>query len=321
MTTSGSTDFSVSKDDIVKAAYQKIGMVSEGGTPTTDQYTEGSLLLNLIVKAYAASLKIPLWAVKYGAIFPQSLTTPHSLELGPEGGHASNEIIHLTLGDDHVETDTVITLSSIDDLESTDYIGIELDSGDIHWTEINGEPNAIDDQVTLFNELPEDASEGNHVWAYTNKLERPMRILEAWTRDYTDSSNFIDLPIEIITPSEYNALTNKAIESYPLKLCYEALINHGVVRYWPGFSDGSKIIYFRYHRVFEDFDLTMDTPDFPQEWFMPLVYELACALAPNYNLDREDRKSLRSEADRWVALVLPNDYEEGSIRFFPQMRF
>ncbi len=317
MATSGSTDFSLNRDEIIKMAYQKIGMVGEGDTPSDDKYTEASLLLNSIVKSLSVGLKIPLWAVKYGVIFPQSLTTPHSLTLGPTGGHASNEIIHKTLVSNQVDTDTLIDID-IDDLEDADHIGIELDNGDIHWTDIDGEPDAINDQITLADALTGDASEGNHVWVYTDKIERPLRILEAWTRDYTDETNVIDIPVRIVTPSEYNALTNKASESYPLVLSYEPLLEHGVVRYWPGFSNGSKIIYFRYHRILEDFDVTADTPDFPQEWYLPLVYELACSLAPNYNLSKEDRDSLRKEADRWLGLVMPNDYEEGSLILYPE---
>lgn len=317
MATSGSVDYSLTRDNIIKAAYQKIGRVGEGGTPTSDQYTEGALLLNAIVKSWnAGELRMPLWAVRHGAIFPQSLTTPHSVLLGPNGGHASLEIIHTTLTADSAASDTTLTVDSITNIAASDNIGVELDNGNIDWTTVSGSPSGS--TVTLAAGVTTAASTGRHVYAYTTKIDRPLRIIEAWTRDFTDSANVIDTPMDIVTVSEYNSLSAKATEGYPLKLSYEPLLVDGLARYWPGFSNGSKIIVFRYHRALEDFDATGDTPDFPQEWYLPLIYELACALAPNYGVPVQERYLLRQETKKWVETVSGNDYEEGSIYFYPR---
>ena len=315
MATSGSVDFNATRDEIILKAFQKTGLIATGATATSAQNTEGSFWLNGIVKSWSASLGIPLWAVRYGAIFPQSLTTPHSLSLGPSGGHASREILHTTLSADSASSDTTIDVNSITSFTDLDNIGVELDNGDIHWTTISGAPAA--GVITLASGVSSAATTGNHVWAYTAKIERPMRIVEAWTRDYTDEANLIDIPIQIVTPGEYNMLTNKATEQYPLYLAYEALHTNGVARYWPGFIDGSKIIYFRYHRILEDFDATGDNPDFPQEWILPLTLELAAQLAWQYGVDKDKLRMLRKEADTWYVRVSQNDYEEGSIQFVP----
>lgn len=63
MATSGSTDFSVSRDDIIKRALRLIGVVAQGETPTTDQTTEAALALNGLVKAWQSD-GMPLWALK-----------------------------------------------------------------------------------------------------------------------------------------------------------------------------------------------------------------------------------------------------------------
>ena len=47
--TSGTTTFSITRDDIIKAALRKIGVVAQGETPTTDQITEAAFALNLMV--------------------------------------------------------------------------------------------------------------------------------------------------------------------------------------------------------------------------------------------------------------------------------
>lgn len=61
--TSGSTDFSVTRDDIIKRALRLIGVVAQGETPTTDQTTEAAFALNSLVKAWQAD-GMPLWAIK-----------------------------------------------------------------------------------------------------------------------------------------------------------------------------------------------------------------------------------------------------------------
>jgi len=66
MTTSNSSNFSVSRDDIIKRALRLIGAVAQGETPTRDQVTEGAVALNGLVKAWQAD-GMPLWAIKtYG---------------------------------------------------------------------------------------------------------------------------------------------------------------------------------------------------------------------------------------------------------------
>ena len=65
--TSGTTTFSVTRDDIIKGALRKIGVVAQGELPTAEQTTEAAFALNLLVKAWAAD-GMPLWAIRTTAI-------------------------------------------------------------------------------------------------------------------------------------------------------------------------------------------------------------------------------------------------------------
>ena len=79
MTTSGTTSFSVSRDDLIKGALRKIGVVAQGEVPTADQYTEAAFALNLLVKAWQAD-GMPLWALRTTAI--PLTTNVNSYEIG-----------------------------------------------------------------------------------------------------------------------------------------------------------------------------------------------------------------------------------------------
>ena len=61
MTTSNSTNFSITRDDIIKGALRLCGALAVGETPSVDQVTEASEALNMLVKAWQAD-GMALWA-------------------------------------------------------------------------------------------------------------------------------------------------------------------------------------------------------------------------------------------------------------------
>lgn len=81
MATSGSTDFSVTRDDIIKRALRLLGVVAQGETPTTDQTTEAALALNGLVKAWQAD-GMPLWAIKSSTITLTTDAATYEIGLG-----------------------------------------------------------------------------------------------------------------------------------------------------------------------------------------------------------------------------------------------
>lgn len=62
MSTSGTTSYSTTRDDIIKRALRLVGALAQGETPTPDQVTEAASALNGLVKAWAAD-GMPLWAI------------------------------------------------------------------------------------------------------------------------------------------------------------------------------------------------------------------------------------------------------------------
>jgi hypothetical protein len=56
MSTSGSTNFSVSRNDIINRALGLLGVIPQGGT--VSDYTDAVLALNLMVKAWMACWQI-----------------------------------------------------------------------------------------------------------------------------------------------------------------------------------------------------------------------------------------------------------------------
>jgi len=62
MSTSGTTSYSTTRDDIIKRALRLVGALAQGETPSPNQVSEAATALNGLVKAWAAD-GMPLWAI------------------------------------------------------------------------------------------------------------------------------------------------------------------------------------------------------------------------------------------------------------------
>lgn len=72
MATSGSTNYSITRDDIIKRALRIIGSIGQGETPTTNAYSEAAVALNQLVKEWEAD-GMQIW--KYLVSNPITMVT------------------------------------------------------------------------------------------------------------------------------------------------------------------------------------------------------------------------------------------------------
>lgn len=312
MTTSGSVDFSVSRDNILTDALIIVGAVGPDDSVPTNWTTHAARQLNKIVKALQAK-RIGLWARKTGYILPVSGT--NNVILGPSGGHATLSYTRTALAADVTDGATTITVDSATGISDTYYIGIEQSDGSMHWTTVSGAPSGT--TVTLAAAVTEDCDADAYVWVYQTKLQRPLRIVTAYSSDLTDTSNPSDVEMDIVGKEVYDLQNAKATEGTPTMLAYDPQLDNGVAYFWPRFSDGKSLVVIGFQRPFEDFDASGDTPDFPQEAYDMLTYQLAVRLAPVYGMPTSDRAQLLAEANMSLGMFLENEPEEGSFQLQP----
>jgi hypothetical protein len=77
---------------------------------------------------------------------------------------------------------------------------------------------------------------------------------------------------------------------------------------------------FTYARPLASLDTIEASPDFPEEWQLALVLNLADLLAPLYAYPRADRTDLKKDAAIAKAQVAAFDREDGSVFFQPDRR-
>src|SRR3990167_1805611 len=320
MATSGSYDFSATRDSLILTAHQHIQVVGENGTNTAAQVTEAAILLNMIVKLRAAD-GMPAWALKRGYLLPT--TDVSSIQTD---SHATTNYDTTTLTADSAASDTTLTVTSITGFTNGDQIGIELDDGTVDWTTINGVPAGT--TITITTGVTTAASSGNRVYGYTassERIQKPLRIIGANVLDVTNSRRNA---IDVISREEYYSINNYTSTSTggPLVIFYDQVSNSatnlddGNVYFWPRFEGGDNIVEFTYQRPFQDFDASGDNVDFPQAFYLPLMLELAALLGPKFGVPRDVNKDNLAMAKLYRDEALYTVAEEGSMRISPEDR-
>jgi hypothetical protein len=322
MALSGSTDFGLTRDQLITASLQEIGAIGDGDTPTPTQLSESNTLLNMLIKNWATD-GMQLWMRYYGYIFP--IHNTNLVQLGAEGGKAATSYTYTQTSATSSSGATTITVDSITGISTTNIIGVEQSDGTMHWTTVNGAPAGS--TVTLTAALTSDVTVDAAVYVYatTAALKRPNRILEAFRRE---SSSNIDTPMTQITNQEYNRLPAKTEEGTVIQWHYDLPLNmstsgypgNGDFYFWPRHSDGKYVIVIKYIKHFDDLDVAGNNPEFPQEWFLPLMKGLSWLLAAKNSVPYQERKILMEEANMLKNLALDHDVEMGSLFIQPRIK-
>ena len=310
MTTSGSQDFSVSRDNLLEDALRAAGALGVEDSASSAQKTHAARVLNMIVKARASD-GISLWARTTGYVLP--FTGSNSTTMSSTGGHITTSYTQTTLSAAAASGATSIVVTSATGFGDTYYVGVELTDGSMSWHVQSGAASGT--TITLTAGLSGAAASGNYVYVYQTKLNRAVRVVEAYRHD---QSSGVDVPVDVVPFSDYTTLSDKTDEGDPLQVTYDPQLNSGTIYVWPRFIDGKTVLVLIFQRQFEDFDAAGDTPDFPQEWYLYLFYALAVALAPTYGLPVADRQLLRGEMKSAYEDVKGNEPEEGSFRIVPR---
>lgn len=283
MTTSGTYSFSVSRDDIIRQALLNMKKIGEYQNPTPGQTTDMSRTLNMIVKQvqakqdFANGLKV--WSRRHGTMFLGA--SKFSYLAGPTGDNWTTSPISNTLASNAAANATQITLATgYTAPAANDYIGILLNSGDLFWTTVSGTP--VGAVVTLAVALPSAAAASNQVYSYNTKAQRPVLIETAVLRD----SNIQDVPLNIYDVQTYDFQPSKQSPQFvsdPTAIYYEAQLGNGVIYIdCAGAQDVTKQLYITYMEPMQDFNNPLDTPYYPQEYYLYLCWELTKHSCPMF---------------------------------------
>ncbi len=287
MTTSGTSTFNPTRDTLIRRSLRILGAIQAGETPGAQEVTDASEALNGWVKEQEAS-GLHLWTEVEGVAFLQPSQYNYGL-----GGTSTD---HVTLATDLVSTTTsaaaasgatTLTLTSLTGLAQNDQIGILLtnNSNTIFWTTISAAVTT--NPITIADALPAAAASGSLVYAYTDQIERPLRIVNG-RRSQLNSN--IDTPMIMMSRVDYREQPNKTNTGVITQFFYDPQLVTGQLWLWPNPPDSTLAFKFTWMRSLQDFLTASNTADFPQEWVNTIVWNLAVELIPEYDvpLARQD---------------------------------
>tara|TARA_R100001594_G_scaffold50601_3_gene83854 strand:- start:364 stop:1341 length:978 start_codon:yes stop_codon:yes gene_type:complete len=318
MATSGSVDFSITRDNIITEALQLIGVIGEGETPSDNQKSDCSRSLNMMIKFWMAD-GMNLFVNQEIVIFPIKGQRQYTF-----GGSSADkmakesEVITTKLNGGVSSAATSLTVDDTTGMAVGDTIGVVTDSAGIHFSTITAVGSST--ALTIADAIDDDASDNDRVYTFTNAFtQKILGVNNAWIRTTDDT----DIPIDIISRQEYVDLSKKTESGRVNQLYFDPQVTTANMNVWPVPDDSytNERIHLYITRPYEDFDgVTNESePDFPQEWYLPLCWGLAVFVAPKYGVS-ETRLSelvqiqsiLKGQCEAWSSeqeslFLLPAD--------------
>lgn len=304
MTTSGSTNFTVNRNEIIDLAGLGAGKKGIGRVLSAEDINTASILLNLIVKQwqgkadFAPGLKE--WTRKRAFLFPEK--GEHEYTLGPSGDHATASYSQTTTDAAEAIGQTTISVTSTTGMTAGDYIGIRCNDGSIHWSTISS--FVAGDTVTIASALTVAAASGSTVYWYTTKISMPLEVISIRRMDTSSNETTLDA----MSLMDYENIPNKTNDGDPSRYLYEKGITNGTLFFDLEISNTTDIYLLTYLRPIEDFDAATDTPDYPQEWLRPLAGQLSMDWAAfSRKPVTQEMREFRDQALAIAANVDPED--------------
>jgi hypothetical protein len=285
-TTSGVNTFSVNRDQIIRGAMLTIGKLEENETPSNQETTDCAMFLNMLVKQWQGTTDfapgLKTWTRRRGHLFLHSATGQYSL--GPGGVGWTTSYISSMTSAAVAPGATVIPLSTYSGMSVGDSLGVEVSSGDLYWTFITALGVGVS-QVTVSPAIPAGltVAASAQVFTYTTVANQPIHIETVMLRD----STYNDTPIRIMQQAEYDQLPTKVNPtniSDPSGVYYEFQLTNGLLYTdVAGAADVTKHLVITFLEAEQDFVNPQDVPEYPQEYFLPLVLGLAKLICPMFN--------------------------------------
>lgn len=168
--------------------------------------------------------------------------------------------------------------------------------------------------LILADDLTGAASTDNHVYAYTSLTVRPLRIANG-RLNLNDESETI---MTQLSQDGYDTLSNKTVSGKSTEFFYLPTLDNGTLYVWPVSDSVNDRIILKALIPIEDFDAQANNADFPQEWLLPLVYNLAEILADTYGQAvGEGFQNIKLQASMYRDQAMAFDQEAASLYFTP----
>lgn len=309
MTITNTDTFTVTRDEIINASLRLLGVIGTGETAGTEDYTNCSQALNIMIKSWAKK-GFPLWVTQELSI--PMITGINPYPLGPTAGYLTSESIVINnAGSGGI--DGTYALSITDAGGGTGAAGTYVISGGVLTTvTITAAGSSYVTPVVTF---PSGSITGVSVTTSVVGVTcpRPLRIVDAYIRD--TSSN--DTPMILISRQEYDILGDKSSQGVPNQFYYDDQLTTGQLYVYNVPAQNGYVMYAQIQRMFFDMTTGTNNFDFPQEWFQALKWGLACEILAEYGVSLQMIPYFEQKATMYIEECFNWSQEEAGVFFTP----
>lgn len=322
MTTSGSVDFSMTRNELIKYAYVYANGIDPDDTPDNTLIDIANFTLNTIVKRLSA--KYPLWGLIDYTI--PLYDEKQSYTIGPSGNKDVPRPIKITQGRRVVNNST--TENPIEGVARTEYMGLPLKSSV--------------SPVNMYYYDPQLVQGVLYVWGVSGTASVSLTdgATDQWTDSPTTPNEYYYTGADITAEPTYvivngTELTEGTIGSLAsgeyvwgdqdtlgtdTLYVYQTSDPDAQVSGWIKAltSQPDKII-ITCSRPLDDFDDADNTPDFPQESYEMLLFTLAAKLSIFH--DKTRTQWLEGQAEKLLFEYFSDDTEDAPLSIAPFGRY
>lgn len=308
MATSGTYSFNVTRDQIIAQAMKNIRKLDPYDTMDAVDVQDCAFQLNMICKQRMGkadgSTGLKVWTRQQGFLFLSGTTNLYPI--GPTANGWTNSFIGTTTTAQSAAGASTVTLASVVGMATGNFIGMETQGGTIQWTTINGAP--VGQVVTLTAVTADVIPVGASVYVYATAAQQPLNIETANLRDAQNN----DVPVKILRTIQdydsYSQRVNPLNNGDPAAIFYEFKLGNSTLKTDVGSSaDMTKYLVFSYMEPVQDFNSPLDNPEYPQEYYLALVWLLTEQIAPMFS--KAFTPAMRALRDEAVGIAFGKDRE------------
>jgi hypothetical protein len=330
MATSGTTTFTVTRDQIIESALRSLAVLEEGAQPSATTLENSSFSLNLILKKWQSE-GIKLWTIKEYTL--PLVPNQTSYTIGPSITYDYNAAKPLRLIQAYLRN-----LSN-----STDSVGkIVLVSPGSGYSAVASNPvsatgglgSGASFNLTFGGNLTlgtgyvtgvQLANTGGNSYSVGDILTMQGGAYTTPATIRVDSLLNVntDMPMTIISQQEYNILGAKQSQGNVNTVYYKAWRDYGELSVFltPNtFTATNYDLHLFVQTPIEDITSSNQNFDFPSEWFLALKWGLVAELASDYEKTLTDKNYYEQKAMMLKNELMDWDIEWTSTFFQPDVR-
>jgi hypothetical protein len=298
MATSGTYRLTRNFNEVAEEAFDILQMGADGETLSGDMTSRAMKSANFMLKTWE-SQGIHLWTQEEGTLF--LVVGQAKYDFASE--NLANTWYETTLDADEATSQTILSVTSTDNMTATDVIGIVLDTDDIHWSTIASTGSGT---VTIDDALPSAAASGSEVYFYTVSSFIPVnRIVDVRRRE----SSTYEIPINFESRRDYFNQPDRASQGTPIQAYFSRQQPPGFMYVWPTPDTAANQITFTYERPIQIISAVTDNFDLPDYWYEAFIYKLAKRLILKFGCSEGRSAYINAMAEESLNQALEYDTE------------